>query len=647
MYDALFNPIQLAGVTVPNRVARSAHLLSLSLDDLISYTRVRAAGGVGLSVIGAAGVHSTSARLPVVAATDAIIPWYEQLVEACSPYDMRLFQQINHFGAAMPSAPGIQNWSTGPTPNPTVNIVPRTLTKDMIDEIVGSYGQAAGRVKRGGMHGVELNGAHGYLIAQFLSTALNFRDDEYGGSLENRMRFVHEVIDAVRAEVGPEYPLGLRLVADDVLPGGLGPDAYAEIAKLLQHKVDYISVSLGTYWKFAKIFSTMESPLGYEMPTSEVVTRALDIPTMVTGRIMTLDHANHIVESGAADMVSMVRATIADPEIVNKSRAGNAHRVRPCTGTSIGCTGGSATGNFGCVVNATAGQESRMSLEPEAAVVKKKVLIVGGGPAGLEAARTLALRGHEVELHDMRKELGGQASMVAGVRARADLTSITQWLEAEIKELGVTIKLNSFVDPDMLVDSGFDEIILATGGTADTSVPQTMVPGVSIPGSDLPHVFTAWDVLGYGGRANIGKNVVVFDDTGNFEAITAVLKLVDEGAKITLVSRTDMPGARVPFPAVTTAVSREIMLAGDVELVPASQMVKITPDSVTVRWVDVDKERVIPADTVILVNWHHPNRELSEILHNEGIAHHTIGDVNGSQDMQRAIKEAALVARAI
>ena len=389
MYDALFNPLQLAGVSVPNRIARSAHLLSLSLDDLIAYTRVRAAGGVGLSVIGAAGVHSTSARLPVVAATDAIIPWYEQLVEACSPYDMRLFQQINHFGAAMPSAPGIQNWSSGPVPNPTVSLVPRTLTKDMIDEIVGSYGAAAGRVKRGGMQGVELNGAHGYLIAQFLSTALNFRDDEYGGSLENRLRFVNEVIDAVRAEVGPEFPLGLRLVADDVLPGGIGPDGYAEIAKLLQHKVDYISVSLGTYWKFSKIFSTMESPLGYEMPTSEVVTRALDIPTMVTGRIMTLDHANHIVESGAADMVSMVRATIADPEIVNKSRAGNAHRVRPCTGTSIGCTGGSATGNFGCVVNATAGQESRMSLEPEAAPVKKKVLIVGGGPAEARLKREL------------------------------------------------------------------------------------------------------------------------------------------------------------------------------------------------------------------------------------------------------------------
>ena len=216
-------------------------------------------------------------------------------------YGTKVFQQLWHGGAAYGRAG--QPISASAVPAPSVNVVPRPMTKTMIDDTVAAFAAAAARCRDGGMDGVELHGAHGYLIGQFLSPATNLRDDEYGGSLENRTRFVIEILQAIRAEVGAGFPVGVRLSGTDFIQGGIDPTEASAIARHIEPLVDFLDISMGSYWRFHKFLSTLDDPLGYELESSEQVTRSVRVPTIVTGRIMTLDHASHIVETGVADMV--------------------------------------------------------------------------------------------------------------------------------------------------------------------------------------------------------------------------------------------------------------------------------------------------------------------------------------------------------
>ncbi len=394
-YDLLFRPLTINGCIIPNRIIGTAHSTGTSGDDLIAYHEERAKGGIGLAILEIAGVTPASASsIPVY--LDSIVAFYDKLSSRLHAHGTRVFQQLWHGGAAYGRAG--QPISASPVPNPAVNVTPRPMTKAMIDDAVASFAAAARRCQEGGLDGVELHGAHGYLIGQFLSPGTNLREDDYGGSVENRTRFAAEIIRAIRSEVGPDYPVGIRLSGDDFIPGGIDPAGAIEIARTLEPLVDLIDVSMSSYWRFHKLLSTLGDPLGYEIPTSEQVTRAVEVPTIVTGRIMTLDHASHLVESGVADLVSMVRALIADPELVRKTREGRERQIRPCIGTSMGCVAQlMTTGRIQCVVNVAAGKDATVPFEtPAPAEVAKDVVVVGGGPAGLEAARTAALRGHRV-----------------------------------------------------------------------------------------------------------------------------------------------------------------------------------------------------------------------------------------------------------
>ncbi len=645
-YDNLFQPLQIGNCTVPNRIARTAHSTGTTGEDLIRYHEERAKGGIGLTIIEIAGVQPSSATsIPVF--TDRVLPFYEELSKRMHAYGTKVFQQLWHGGAAYGRAG--QPISASAVPAPSVNVVPRPMTKTMIDDTVAAFAAAAARCREGGMDGVELHGAHGYLIGQFLSPATNLRDDEYGGSLENRARFVVEILQAIRAEVGAGFPVGVRLSGTDFIQGGIDPTEASAIARHIEPLVDFLDISMGSYWRFHKFLSTLDDPLGYELESSEQVTRSVRVPTIVTGRIMTLDHASHIVGTGVADMVSLVRAMVADPHLVRKAREGREAEIRPCIGTSMGCVAQlMTTGRLQCVVNIAAGKESTVAFEtPAPAAVRKKVLIIGGGPAGLEAARTAALRGHEVHLYEMTAHLGGQVRMAASAPHRADLAALIGFLADEITRLGVHVHLRTPVDPDLVIAERPDEVIVATGSTPRRNGFQLSSPSVPVPGGSLPHVYTVWDVLGFGGSATIGRTAVVYDDTATFEAISAADTLLAAGAHVTIISRLEQLGATIPYPPATVEASRERLLAAGVHFVPSMALREITPTEVVARGIGNELVRNFPADTVVIATYHEPNAEITDYLREAGRNVHLAGNVNGTDTIQAAVHSAAAVARAL
>jgi len=635
-------------LTIKNRIVRSAHGTLLAGEKLIAYHEARAAGGVALSTLEATGVHAGAPSL-IPLYSDACIPFYRELMQRMRPYGMAMLQQIYHPGSATRPKKSATQISASAIPNPMVGGIPFEMTTAQIAEIVESFGDAAWRCREGGLDGVDLHASSGYLIEQFLSPANNTRTDDYGGSLENRMRFLMEILSTIRDRVGDGYCVGIRLPNEEYIPGGLTPEEVAEIARIVEPQVDYVSLHMGSYWRFYKLLAPMDEPLANEMASNAPITAVLTKPTMVVGRIMTLDDAERIVADGGADMVSMVRALIADPELVNKSARGDAHLVRPCSGSNIGCVGQlMSTGVLSCVVNVAAAHEATVSAEPEGpAAVRKRVLVVGGGPAGLEAARTAVLRGHEVHLHEATRRLGGQVTIAATAPHRSDIGAITEWLASEVERLGVTIRLNSMVDPDIVAELAPDEIVVATGTSPRRDGFQLSTPVTPVPGYHLPHVYSSWDVFGFGGRATLAGPALVYDDTGTFEAISVADALLEAGLAVTMVGRLDAIGATLAYPPATVAAAKERLMSGAFDFVGGHHLREIRADEVAIGVPFTERERIVPASMVVIVSYGHPNREVAAVLDDGTRPMHRIGDITGTNGILAAIHQAAAVARSI
>jgi len=646
---ASLTPITINKTEIKNRVVRTAHGTNLGLgkitEDFIAYHMARAEGGVGLTILEVLAVHrSATGRLN---SDDPDLPGgYERLMAAIAPTGMRVFQQLWHSGNSGRALDESPAWAPSDMPNPIGGDVPIPMTKGMIDEVAGAYGRAAGICKRSGIEGVEIHAAHGYLIQQFLSLNSNLRTDDYGGPMENRARFLFDVLKSTRDEVGPDFPVGIRL-SPDLTVGGVDVDQSLELMEMVEAsgQVDYVNVSLGNYNSFPKMIGGMHEPAGYELPTSVPISRPSTMPSIVTGRIRTLEEADQIIRDGDADLVGMTRALIADPEIVAKSQDGRSLDVRPCIACNQACVGRTLRGGFEhlrCTVNPATGFERRMaekwaSPPPE----KRRVLVVGGGPAGMQAALTAAQRGHKVTLMEASKDLGGMLNVASRSPGRAGIRDIATWLEEQLFKIGVDIHLNTFVDDDDLSDMQYDNLIVATGSFPRMDGVQASNPGEPIVGINLPHVYSSIDVLTGGVDLSGHKAATVIDALGHYEAIGTALHLSKAGLKVNLISNYPSMG-----PKVETALQNDPALQqlsqGEFSIYVRHRAVEIGDSTVTISPVVSDSRQSIDSDLVVFVSHNTPNVTLAHAEPANNFKVSIVGDANSPRFLEVAIREGYL-----
>jgi 2,4-dienoyl-CoA reductase-like NADH-dependent reductase (Old Yellow Enzyme family)/thioredoxin reductase len=515
---------------------------------------------------------------------DEQIAPHRELTERVHAAGARIFAQIYHCGRQTSSALiGAQPVSASALPCPVMGEVPHPLTTDEIAVIVEQFGDTARRAKEAGFDGVEIHGAHGYLIAQFLSSYSNKRTDEYGGSLPNRMRFALEIVANIRAKVGDDFAVSFRISGDEFVTGGRGILETKVVCQGLEAAgVDLLHISAGVYESAWAIIPSLYTGYGWITDLAAAVKQVVSIPVQVVGRITRPELAETLVRTGQADLVSFARGALADPDLPRKYAEGRAHEIREC----IGCNQGCITVLFGnqpirCLVNPSLGHEGEQEIKP--AATKKNVLVVGGGPAGLEAARGARLAGHDVVVHERQDHLGGNLLVGAIPPAKGELTSYITWLAEELDRLGVPVTLNSTVTIDLVAQASPDVVVLASGA-------RHLRP--DIPGLDSACVVEACDVLM--GRAGTGQRVVVAGG-GMIGSETAAF-IASNGRAVTIVDQ-------LPDIALEENLARRRSLLHyleehKVQAVVNATITRVHDGAVTVTQNGV--ERVLPCDTVVL-----------------------------------------------
>jgi len=534
-YRYLFSPIKIGSVVIPNRINFAAHLTNLSENHQISerhiyYYRERAKGGCGLITTEELTVHPSDlayAKL-VDAFVPEVIPGFLKLTRTIHEYDTKIFAQLNHNGMqADGKISRLPVWGPSPGVDPLFREMSKEMEIEDIRECVAYFAKSAIHVVEGGFDGIELQLGHSSLIRQFLSPATNFREDEYGGSFENRLRFCLEVIDAVRQAVGNDFSLGIRLNADEMHPrGGLTLEDTKKIAARLEAagQLDFMDLSLGTFHNLYLVEGSMHTPLAYTVPLSAGIRSVVNLPVYCTNRINDPHLAEKILEDGQGDMINMVRALIADPELPNKAREGRDDDIRQCIACNQGCIGRMGLGyTIGCMQTPAAGNEKELgigTLKP--CDVPKKVVVVGAGPAGLEVARVAALRKHRVIVFEKNDEVGGQNILAGKVPGRQEITGVTRWLISQVNKLDIDLKLGVDADEERVLQEKPDAVVVATG-----SVPKKN----PFPGEySYPEVVNTQQILT--GEVVPGDKVLLIDLDGHHQGTGTAEFLADLGKKV-------------------------------------------------------------------------------------------------------------------
>lgn len=536
--DPLLQPYKLKHLTLRNRIIVTSHEPAYPEDGLPkeryrAYTVERAKGGVALTMTaGSAAVSKDSPPVfnNLLAYKDEIVPWVREMTDAVHEEGAAIMIQLTHLGRRTRWDKG--DWLPVVAPSHHREASHRAFPKKIedwdIERIIKDFADAAERMKAGGMDGVELE-AYGHLIDQFASPLTNELDGPYGGSLENRMRFCLDVFKAMRERVGDDFILGVRYTADEGLPGGTGKEDGIEISRRLRDSglIDYLNIIRGhidTDPGLTDVIPIQGMANSPHLDFAGEIRAATNFPTFHAAKIPDVATARHAIAAGKVDMVGMTRAHMTDPHIVRKIIEKREEDIRPCVGANY-CLDRIYQGGMAfCIHNAATGREQTMPHIVPKAEVRKKVVIVGAGPAGLEAARVSAERGHEVVVFEAANDAGGQIRLTAQSERRREMISIIDWRMSQCEKHGVTFHFNSWAEAETITAEKPDVVIIATGGLPHTDVLSK--------GNEL--VVSSWDIIS--GDVKPGTNVLVFDDAGDHAGLQAAEFLAKSGAKVEIMT---------------------------------------------------------------------------------------------------------------
>ena len=659
-FPLLFEPLDLGPVTLRNRLAMTTHSRDVGARRYERYVEARARGGAAFIGTFASRGLLNSATTPgrffaeYGAETDALLPLGDDRVvrylddveiprlagiaRVVQPHGALLFGQLHHAGAdrVTPSGtdPGQPTVAPSVHPDEFSRDISHELTLNEIDELVRGFGDAARRCREAGLNGVEINAAHFYLVNQFLSPFINQRTDRYGGSAENRFRFLDEILTEVRSQVGDDLAIGIRLNGSEFVPGGLTAEDMVGVARLLEGRVQYINVTAGTFSgrKGANTVAYVTpwndvSGLVPLIQEAAIIKAAVSTPVILSGRVTDPAQAEEYLAKGYADVIGMTRAWLADPDFAAKAQLGRSRAIRKCIGTNECHAQGRP---LVCTVNAVTGREEEFAIEP--GPVGKKVAIIGGGVAGMEAATVAASRGHNVVLFERADELGGTLNLVARHPLNERLKGHLQYMAQQVSEAGVDVRYGTNVDADLLEHGQFDEIIVATGS-------RPFAPDV--PGIGQPHVFDAREVLA--GTAQLGRRTVVvagLDD--QLPALMVAGDIADTGREVRVVSAQPLLGQGLEAGVWTSAMRR--LAAHNIDVLTLHELMSVGAADITVEHTLSRVSQTIECDSVVLAAGSRAEDSLSNDLFEQGVAHHTIGDCRAPRRMIFAIQEGARIA---
>ena len=540
MNDPLLQSFQLKHLHLKNRIIITSHEPSYNEDGFpkdkyIAYHLERAKGGIAMTMTAGSSVVSKDSPPSfdnIHAYKDEVVPWIKKLTNAIHDQDCKIMIQLTHLGRRTSWSKGdwLPSISSGKHREPAHKAFPKIAESWDIERIIKEYGDAAERMKEGGMDGVELEG-QGHLIGQFLSPLSNDLETEYGGSLENRLRFTIEVLTEIRKKVGQKFIVGIRCVFDEKAEGGLSKSDGLEIAKILSKSglVDYLNINRGrihTDPSLTKLIPIQGMKSAPHLDFAGEIKKEVNLPIFHASKISDVATARYAISNGLVDMIGMTRGHLADPHIVKKIKENREEDIRPCVGATY-CLDRIYQGEEAlCIHNAATGRELKFPNIISPSKTKKRIVIVGAGPGGLESARIACERGHEVVIFEAASDPGGQVRLCAKSKRRKDMMGIIDWRMEQCTKKNVNFKFNILAEKNEIIDENPDTVIIATGGIPNLELFETK--------KDLGNVFSSWDIIS--GDIKTAENILIYDEAGDHVAMQSAEVAIEQGSKVNFMT---------------------------------------------------------------------------------------------------------------